>query len=53
MIPGSFLKMKVSGKRTREAVRESRLKVIAGGSYCLNWTDAGELNKCLLDFPGM
>jgi pimeloyl-ACP methyl ester carboxylesterase len=40
----------VSGQRTHEAVKGSRLVVIEGGPHGLTWTHADEFNRALLDF---
>ena len=42
----------VSGSRTHEAVRGSRLMVVAGAPHGLNWTHADQLNRALLEFLG-
>jgi pimeloyl-ACP methyl ester carboxylesterase len=42
--------LEVSGKRTAEMVKGSRLVVIKDGPHGLNWTHAAELNRALLDF---
>ena len=42
----------VSGSRTHEAVRGSRLMVVAGAPHGLNWTHAEEVNRELLAFLG-
>ena len=40
----------VSGKRTHELIKGSKLVIIAGGTHGLNWTHADELNAALLEF---
>lgn len=40
----------VTGKRTHELVKGSRLAVIEGGPHGLNWTHAERVNRELLDF---
>lgn len=45
-----ILPLAVTGERTRELVRESRLAVIEGGPHGLTWTHAERVNKELLDF---
>jgi pimeloyl-ACP methyl ester carboxylesterase len=42
----------VTGQRTHEAIKGSKLVVIEGGPHGLNWTHAGQLNRALLDFLG-
>ncbi|MGH9869794.1 MAG: alpha/beta fold hydrolase [Candidatus Polarisedimenticolia bacterium] len=42
----------VSGKRTSEMVKGSRLAVVKGGPHGLNWTHADEVNRELLAFLG-
>jgi non-heme chloroperoxidase len=45
-----ILPIAVTGKRTHELIKGSRLVTIAGGPHGLNWTHADELNKALLEF---
>jgi pimeloyl-ACP methyl ester carboxylesterase len=40
----------VTGKRTHELVKGSKLAVIEGGPHGLNWTHAERVNRELLDF---
>lgn len=40
----------VSGKRTQEAVKDSRIVVIEGGPHGINWTHAGRVNQELIAF---
>jgi pimeloyl-ACP methyl ester carboxylesterase len=47
-----ILPIDVTGKRTHELVKESRLLVIEGGPHGLNWTHAEQVNRELLDFLG-
>lgn len=42
----------ISGKRTHELVKGSRLVVVEGGSHGLNWTHAEKVNAELLAFLG-
>ena len=42
--------IEVTGKRTQEAVKGSRLVVVKGGPHGLNWTHAEQVNRELLDF---
>jgi non-heme chloroperoxidase len=42
----------VTGQRTHEAIKGSKLVVIEGGPHGLNWTHAPQLNRALLDFLG-
>ncbi|ACL17469.1 alpha/beta hydrolase fold protein [Methanosphaerula palustris E1-9c] len=42
----------VTGERTHEAVKESKLVVVEDGPHGLNWTHAEQLNRALLDFLG-
>lgn len=42
--------VEVSGRRTHDFVKGSRLVVIKGGPHGINWTHAEQLNKELLDF---
>lgn len=39
-----------SGSRTHEAVKGSRMLVVAGAPHGLNWTHAEEVNRALIDF---
>jgi len=45
-----ILPLAVTGKRTQESVKGSRLVVIKGGPHGLNWTHAEEVNRELLAF---
>ncbi len=45
-----ILPLAATGQRTHEAVKGSRLLVVAGGPHGLNWTHAEEVNRELLDF---
>ncbi len=45
-----ILPIDVTGKRTHELVKGSRLVVIEGGPHGLNWTHAEQVNRELLDF---
>ncbi len=45
-----ILPFSVTGKRTHELVKGSRLVVIEGGPHGLTWTHAGKANRELLDF---
>jgi len=45
-----ILPLAVTGKRTQECVKGSRLVVIKGGPHGLNWTHAEEVNRELLAF---
>jgi pimeloyl-ACP methyl ester carboxylesterase len=45
-----ILPIEVTGKRTQEAVKGSRLVVVKGGPHGLNWTHAEQVNRELLDF---
>jgi non-heme chloroperoxidase len=47
-----ILPIDVTGKRTHELIKGSRLVVIEGGPHGLNWTHAEEVNRELLDFLG-
>jgi pimeloyl-ACP methyl ester carboxylesterase len=47
-----ILPLAVTGKRTHEAVKGSRLAVVPGGPHGLNWTHAEEVNRELLAFLG-
>ena len=40
----------VSGRRTHELIKGSKLVEIPGGTHGLNWTHADELNAALLEF---
>jgi pimeloyl-ACP methyl ester carboxylesterase len=40
----------VSGERTHEMVKGSRLVRIEGGPHGINWTHAAEVNRALLEF---
>lgn len=40
----------ISGQRTHEAIRGSRLVTIHGGPHGINWTHADEVNRALLAF---
>jgi pimeloyl-ACP methyl ester carboxylesterase len=40
----------VSGKRTHELIKGSKLVEIPGGTHGLSWTHADELNAALLEF---
>ncbi|MCW3095748.1 MAG: alpha/beta hydrolase fold protein [Chthonomonadaceae bacterium] len=40
----------ISGQRTHEAIKESRMTVIAGGPHGILWTHSEEVNAALLDF---
>lgn len=42
--------VEVSGRRTHELVKGSRLVVIKGGPHGINWTHAEQFNKELLEF---
>jgi len=42
--------LEITGKRTSEAIKGSRLVIIDGGPHGLNWTHAAELNRALIDF---
>jgi pimeloyl-ACP methyl ester carboxylesterase len=42
--------LEVSGQRTHQAVKGSRLAVIKDGPHGLNWTHAAETNAALLEF---
>lgn len=45
-----ILPIDVTGKRTHELVKGSRLVVVEGGPHGLNWTHAEQVNRELLDF---
>jgi non-heme chloroperoxidase len=47
-----ILPIDVTGNRTHELVKGSRLVVIEGGPHGLNWTHADQVNRELLDFLG-
>lgn len=47
-----ILPIDVTGKRTHEIIKGSRLVVIEGGPHGLNWTHAEQVNRELLDFLG-
>jgi pimeloyl-ACP methyl ester carboxylesterase len=47
-----ILPLAITGKRTHELVKSSRLVVIKDGPHGLNWTHADELNRALLEFLG-
>jgi len=47
-----ILPIDVTGKRTHELIKGSRLVVIEGGPHGLNWTHTEEVNRELLDFLG-
>jgi pimeloyl-ACP methyl ester carboxylesterase len=47
-----ILPIDVTGRRTHELVKGSRLVVIEGGPHGLNWTHADQVNRELLDFLG-
>ena len=42
--------LEVTGKRTHELVKGSKLVVVEGGPHGLNWTHAERVNRELLDF---
>ena len=42
----------VSGQRTHESIKGSRLVAVPGGPHGLNWTHADEVNRALLEFLG-
>lgn len=44
--------LSVSGQRTHEAIKGSRLVIVPGGPHGLNWTHADEVNRALLEFLG-
>ena len=48
----AIVPFEVSGKRTAEAVADSRTVVIAGGPHGFNATHADEFNQALVDFLG-
>ena len=48
----AIVPFEVSGKRTAEAVKDSKVVVIAGGPHGFNATHADEFNRALLDFLG-
>jgi pimeloyl-ACP methyl ester carboxylesterase len=45
-----ILPIAVTGKRTHQLIKGSKLVTIAGGPHGLNWTHADELNAALLEF---
>ena len=47
-----ILPFAATGSRTHEAVKGSRLMVVAGAPHGLNWTHAEEVNRELLNFLG-
>jgi pimeloyl-ACP methyl ester carboxylesterase len=47
-----ILPLAVTGKRTAELVKGSRLVVVEGGPHGLNWTHAVNVNAALLEFLG-
>jgi pimeloyl-ACP methyl ester carboxylesterase len=47
-----ILPLAVTGQRTHEAVRGSRLVVIDGGPHGITWTHADAVNRALLEFLG-
>ena len=47
-----ILPIDVTGKRTHELIKGSRLVVIEGGPHGLNWTHADQINSELLDLLG-
>lgn len=47
-----ILPIDVTGKRTHELVKASRLVVVEGGPHGLNWTHAEQVNRELLDLLG-
>jgi pimeloyl-ACP methyl ester carboxylesterase len=44
--------LEVTGNRTAETIKDSRLVVIEGGPHGLTWTHADKVNRELLDFIG-
>ena len=44
--------LQVTGQRTHEAIKGSKLVVIEGAPHGLSWTHAQQLNRALLDFLG-
>ena len=42
--------LQVSGQRTHQAVKDSRLVVVEGGPHGILWTHADQVNAALLDF---
>jgi pimeloyl-ACP methyl ester carboxylesterase len=48
-----ILPIDATGKRTHEAVKESRFVVVEGGPHGLTWTHAEQVNRELLDFLRM
>ena len=47
-----ILPFPATGQRLHEAIKGSRLVVLAGGPHGIPWTHAGEVNRALLDFLG-
>ena len=47
-----ILPFAATGSRTHEAVKGSRMMVVAGAPHGLNWTHADEVNRELLEFLG-
>jgi pimeloyl-ACP methyl ester carboxylesterase len=47
-----ILPFAATGKRTHEAVKDSRLTVVKGGPHGLNWTHVGIVNNALIAFLG-
>jgi pimeloyl-ACP methyl ester carboxylesterase len=47
-----ILPIAITGQRTHEMVRNSRLAVIKNGPHGLTWTHAEEVNRELLAFLG-
>jgi pimeloyl-ACP methyl ester carboxylesterase len=43
----------ISGQKTHEAVKGSKLVVVKDAPHGLNWTHAEELNRALLEFLGV
>jgi non-heme chloroperoxidase len=48
----AIVPFEVSGKRTAEAVEDSRTVVVAGGPHGFNATHADEFNQALVEFLG-
>ena len=48
----AIVPFEVSGKRTAEAVKDSRTVVVEGGPHGFNATHAQEFNRALLEFLG-
>jgi pimeloyl-ACP methyl ester carboxylesterase len=44
--------IEISGKRTREMVKGSRLVVVKDGPHGVTWTHAEDVSKALLEFLG-